>query len=293
MQKMHIRLFGIVPYYLMIFSLSLCIQILNIFKLLSLSILPDLVRFQGFIRIHRRHGTIQCPIPFKVRDDQKLQNNENVNDEDQVQSSTPNGNTDNISNDETDDKKDENEMNHKTKEEHVDPKHVSKRTKSTNWLGSLSNFAKNATNSVRKLQTLMDHQSEVFESTFPVTLKDAAIHQTELESYILENDRFFDLFAPISSPPSPTISNEPGQESQPVVIPLNEQWEFCPVKIHHETLYIRYAKKWITLSLKDITIAPLTLKTSDCTPFIVDYQVKRKIEKSAVITRNRLDFNIL
>eukprot|EP00484_Ammonia_sp_Unknown_P008254 CAMPEP_0197066986 /NCGR_PEP_ID=MMETSP1384-20130603/177297_1 /TAXON_ID=29189 /ORGANISM="Ammonia sp." /LENGTH=91 /DNA_ID=CAMNT_0042504317 /DNA_START=1 /DNA_END=272 /DNA_ORIENTATION=- len=32
----------------------------------SIRILPDLVRFQGYIRIHRCHGNIVCPVPQKI-----------------------------------------------------------------------------------------------------------------------------------------------------------------------------------------------------------------------------------
>ena len=261
----------------------------------SIRILPDLVRFQGYIRIHRHKGKIVEPVPRAIEiieaeeekkndtevdknDETEVSNNENVegNDVDDTRMNDKDDDSDHIVNDNHDnnDNNNHNKNNSKVEIKWIDPASIEaeeeEEPKKSGWFSSLSNFASSAKKSLTKLQTMIEQPAIEFVSDFPFILKDSAIHKTDLEQYIMHENRFLDLFEPIQFMKSADQKN-PQKTNNSKEPPLSEKWEFCFVKIHHETLYIRYAKKWITLPLNQINISPLTLNNNDCTAFIVDY----------------------
>eukprot|EP01083_Nonionella_stella_P274013 929862_1 len=240
----------------------------------SIRILPDLVCFEGYIRIHRHQGKIVCPVPRKI-DDSKAQDTDDTDEtnhnkpEQEEDSQTPDHNE--LIHDVDDsamsaaDHSVANANINNAKDDRNDNNVEIKRNDS-GWFQSFSSFATNAKKSLNKLQTMYEAQTIEFDSDFPFVLRDSAIHNLQMDAYVLHDDRFLDLFEPL---PMKQTMDQNLKQQQGNALPLNEQWEFCAVKIHHETLFIRYANKWITLPLNNIEISPFE---SDCTGFIVDYQ---------------------
>jgi len=256
----------------------------------SIRIFPDLVRFQGFIRIHRVQGDIVCAMP------QSKQNNNNNNNDNDNNDNTPLSSSLAI---ETATDDDTNNHNDNTSDMDVDSDNANATKQETSsqsaWLSSISRFASSAKKSLYKLQTMYEVKHVEFLSAFPFVLRDCVLAKRELRDYLLTNQRYLELFEPLSTK-NCNEDNE-GDDQEPVAASLNEstaatgtaclnqRWEFCAIKVHHETLYIRYENKWLTLSLNSIDITPLSLAPSshadantdadgdmDVMQFIVDYQ---------------------
>ena len=185
----------------------------------SIRILPDLVRFTGYIRVHRVKGSVVCPVPRKESKENK---------EEPIETPKANENDSDVEDTEMSDH--QNQNNTQINDNNVEIKWLSesenKNNSSEESQGWFSSMSKKMSKSLNKLQTMYESQTTDFDSDFPFILKDSAIHSSELEAYIMTNDRFLDLFEPIDL----------SQKCEKEQLPLNEMWEFCVVKIHHETV---------------------------------------------------------
>ena len=178
----------------------------------AIRILPDLVTFEGFIRIHRVRGDIVCPVPIATKEPENENGNGNSvapRDSDSVDAENEAIEAKPAAPEQKEETEDA--MAVEVKWLDATPQNPS-HAKSSSWFDSLSRFASSAAKSVSKLQSKLEAQNTVFDSDFPRALCDAAILRADLETYAVQPHTLGKLFEQLHAfklkEPSSAESNE-------------------------------------------------------------------------------------